>query len=331
MKFKFTKSDLTLVVLYFLVGITVNLMEYANYESRSHFLIETILWVSSDLICIFLIIFLILPYYLPKAKYIQLVISCLGVFFILGIIMANILCYVGNCQSDVNNLDSYSGGLTWVVESFSIPGLFLIGKKFFEAQVNLVKMEKERKESELLRLNAQIDPHFLFNNLNTIDSLIDTNPQVAKIYLHKLSYLYRYLISTKDQEVVELNEELEFAQNYIYLIQYRFGDAFQFEIQNMKEEQEISFVPPGALQTLLENIVKHNQASTEKPIITTIKISENSIVIRNNLVKKRKAVDSTGIGLTNLHARYKLLSDTAIQIEQTEDFIVTLPLIKQVD
>lgn len=331
MKFKFTRSDLTLVVLYYIIVIAIDVIEDADFENINRFLTETILWVVSDLTCIFLIIFLIFPYYFPKGKYIPLVISCLGVFLILGIIMVNIFCYIRNCPDDVNSLDGYYEGLTWVTENFSIPGLFLIGKKFFEAQANLVKMEKEKKESELLRLNAQIDPHFLFNNLNTVDSLIDTNPQIAKTYLHKLSHLYRYLISTKDQEVVELEEELTFAQNYIYLIQSRFGDAFQFEIPNMDGEQEISFVPPGALQTLLENIVKHNQASMEKPITTTIKISENNIVIRNNLVKKRKAADSTGIGLTNLNARYKLLTDTAIQIKQTEYFTVTLPIIKQVE
>ena len=211
-------------------------------------------------------------------------------------------------------------GLLFVIESFTIPGIFLLGKKLYDAQTHFLEMEKEKKESELLRLNAQIDPHFLFNNLNTIDSLIDTNPSGAKIYLNKLSRLYRYLISTKDQEVVELEEELGFAQNYIYLIQSRFGNAYQFNIQQNNTNQELHFIPPGALQTLLENIVKHNQPSPKNPIKSTIIIKEHTIEVSNNLSLGVKEVDSTGTGLNNLKSRYKLLIDKEITISTNGDF-----------
>lgn len=222
-------------------------------------------------------------------------------------------------------------GLVLVTESFTIPGLFLLGKKLYEAQLNFIQLEKEKKESELLRLSSQIDPHFLFNNLNTIDSLIDTNPVAAKTYLNKLAQLYRYLISTKDQEVVELEEEIEFAQNYIYLIQSRFGNAFQFEVNTIGMNKELIFIPPGALQTLLENIVKHNQPRPNQPVKSSISLKENTIEVRNNLSIKTENVDSTGTGLANLKARYKLLVDKEINITTNDYFTVALPLIKQVD
>ena len=143
--------------------------------------------------------------------------------------------------------------------------------------------------------------------------------------------LYRYLISTKDQEVVELEEEIEFAQNYIYLIQSRFGNAFQFELNMEGINKAPIFIPPGALQTLLENIVKHNQPRPNQPVKSSISLKKDTIEVSNNLSIKTEEVDSTGTGLANLKARYQLLVDKEIEISTNGYFTVALPLIKQVD
>lgn len=205
----------------------------------------------------------------------------------------------------------------------------LLGKKFYEAQLTLQKSEKEKKESELRLLKSQVDPHFLFNNLNTIDSLIDSNPTVAKKYLNKLSQLYRYLIRTKDDEVVPLEEELEFAKNYIYLLEQRFGSAYAFEIKKNCGIDNL-LIPPGALQTLLENVVKHNLASAEEPISTQIEISEKNIQVSNNVKLKKTVKDSYGVGLNNLKTRYRLLSEKEIEVDKGSSFSITLPTLKAI-
>jgi len=331
MDFKITKSDLYILLLYFAIAIPINFYDYADYEVKMDLVIETALMVFFDTTCIFVILFVLFPRFFPKKQYVLLLIFSILFLLFQGTLFIQLWCWYDECKGNPLSLKGTYQGLVFVTESFTIPGLFLLGKKLYDTQTSFLKMEKEKKESELLRLNAQIDPHFLFNNLNTIDSLIDTDPSGAKVYLNKLSRLYRYLISTKDQEVVELEEELTFAQNYIYLIQSRFGNAYQFDIQYQNEQESVSFIPPGALQTLLENIVKHNQPSSSAPVKSIITITKNTIAVSNNLRLKVSQVDSTGTGLNNLKARYKLLIDKEINITTNGFFKIILPLIKVVD
>jgi len=332
MDFKITKSDIYVLLLYFIIAVLINCYDYADYDNKMDLVVENLLMIFFDSSCIFIIVFIIFPKFFPKKQFVLLLLSSVGFLMLWGLLYIQIACYIGNCtgKSPMSIAGMYRG-LIIITESFTIPGLFIVGKKLYEIQTRFLKMEKEKKESELLRLNAQIDPHFLFNNLNTIDSLIDTNPSGAKTYLNKLSRLYRYLISTKDQEVVELEEELGFAQNYIYLIQSRFGNAYQFDIQQHNPDESISFIPPGALQTLLENVVKHNQPSPSTPIKCTLNIKRETIEVSNNLSLGIKEVDSTGTGLNNLKARYQLLIDKEISISSNGNFKVILPLIKEVD
>lgn len=331
MNFKFTKTDLYLILIYYALVIPITMMDYADYENKIDLVYETIVMITSDMACILGIIYFIFPKFFPKKKYVLLLLSSVAYLFLMGLVFINIFCFLKTCKGNPMSLRGIYNGITILTDSFATLGIMILGKKLFEAQLNFANLEKEKKESELKRLTSQVDPHFLFNNLNTVDSLIDTNPKVAKIYLNKLSQLYRYLISTKDQDVVELEEELEFVKNYIYLIESRFGNAFQFEILNKKTNEELTFIPPGALQTLLENIVKHNQPSSSKPIKGVILINDGAIIIRNNLNIKKEKVDSTGTGLENLKARYKLLTDKEVSIEINDFFKVTLPLIKIVD
>ncbi len=330
MDFKLTKSDIYVLLLYFAFAFPINWFDYADYDNKMDLVYETLLGISTDLICIYVILFVFFPKFFPKRQFVSLLASSIVFLILYGIIYINIFCLFNQCKNPMSMAAIYQG-LVFVTESFTIPGIFLLGKKLYEMQTHFLKMEKEKKESELLRLSSQIDPHFLFNNLNTVDSLIDTNPATAKTYLNKLAQLYRYLISTKDQEVVELEEEIAFAQNYIYLIQSRFGNAFQFELNIAGIHKEPTFIPPGALQTLLENIVKHNQPRLNQPIKSSISLKEHTIEVSNNLSIKTENVDSTGTGLANLKARYKLLVDKEISITTNGYFIVALPLIKQVE
>lgn len=331
MDFKLNKSDYYLILAYFSVVMPLSLMDYYNYDNKTELFAEVICFALSDIACLIGIVGWIFPRYLPQRKYFHLLFWSIIYFTIIGHIFINTYCYFSaSCTGNWFSLKAAYAGLSNVSSNFAILGVMVLGKKLYDSQLNYLKVEKEKKESELLRLNSQLDPHFLFNNLNTIDSLIDTDPSGAKVYLNKLSQLYRYLIASKEQEVVELEEELDFVQNYIYLIQSRFGETFQFEIDNQLSDDEPIFIPPGALQTLLENTVKHNQANPKKPIFCKITISEKGIEVSNNLVPKKSGVDSTGTGLKNLQSRYQLLTDKAIQIIKNEHFTVALPLIKQV-
>ena len=183
----------------------------------------------------------------------------------------------------------------------------LLTKKFYESQKQILSFEKQQKENELKLLRSQIDPHFLFNNLNTLDSLIDTNSNKAKEYINRLSLIYRYLIKTKDSEVMELVEEVALARNYIFLIKTRFGDDYEFEI---KEEIDLEdkFILTGAIQNLLENVVKHNKSEQGNTIKTTITIQKDRLTVLNSKSNKKSANESFGTGLENLKIRYKYLS-----------------------
>jgi two-component system LytT family sensor kinase len=192
----------------------------------------------------------------------------------------------------------------------------------------LVETEKQRKENNLKLLRSQIDAHFLFNNLNTLDFLIDSNPEKAEEYISRLSLIYRYLIKTKDAEVMELANEIELAKNYIFLIQTRFGNDYEFNI-----EKNISltdkFIPTGALQSLLENVVKHNKSDGTKSIKTTIQINEGWLIITNTKSKIIGKQESFGTGLKNLKMRYQLLSDEKIQVHNMDvKFEIFIPIIE---
>lgn len=205
----------------------------------------------------------------------------------------------------------------------------LLMKKFYEGQNQFLKIEKQQKESELKLLRSQIDPHFLFNNLNTLDSLIDSDSEKAKEYINRLSLIYRYLIQTKDAEVMELSKELKFAENYIFLIETRFGNDYKFNIEK-KVTISNKFIPTGALQTLLENVVKHNKANKE-PIETNITITEGWLTVKNTKTNTPNK-ESLGTGLENLQTRYELLSDKKIAVgNSTNKFIISIPIIKLSD
>ena len=330
MDFKITKSDIYLFLLFFGFAIPVGLVDYADYDRLMDLFWETILYVVFTSMSTYLIVYVFFAKFFPRKQFLFLLLSTTLLLIVLGIAWINALCYFVSCKGDPMSLNYIYYGFVSQVDNVGIIAAILLGKKLFDTQVHIAKVEKEKKESELRFLKSQIDPHFLFNNLNTVDSLIDKDPKAAKLYLNKLAALYRYLISSKDHEVVTLEEELEFARNYMYLIESRFGDAYQFEIINELDEEFPMLIPPGALQTLLENIVKHNQANSNTPIRSQIRISDKGIEVSNDLKPKNQKVDSTGTGLVNLKTRYKLLTDKDIQIIKDQLFTVKLPMIKLV-
>ena len=283
-------------------------------------------------ISIVLLFFLwLIPRYLVYSrKYLSFVSLGILVLVVFGILRVTVWHYADNVPWEVypSPLDLVLKALDNSAANAGFPLGVLLSKKYFESQLQLVQIQEKQKESELKLLQAQINPHFLFNNLNTLDALIDSNPVKAKKYITHLSALYRYLINTKDKEVVLLGEELVMIQNYFYLINTRFGDVYSFEISG-KDMIDGQYLPVGALQVLIENVVKHNKIIDGRKIITTIEISSTQIVVTNNKGGPSENIESFGTGLENLRERYALLLEKEIIVTNQESvFQVTLPLIR---
>lgn len=212
---------------------------------------------------------------------------------------------------------------------FSSSAYYFI-KNWNTSSRKIEQLEMEKVTMELNLLKSQINPHFLFNNLNALDDLIDRDKKQAKEYLHRLSKILRYSISSMENDVVTLQDEWTFIDDYIYLIEERFGDAYQFQKVQEIEKLDSFLIPPASLQNLIENVVKHNQGSIHNPLITTITLSENGVTVSNPKRLKKTKVNSLGTGLKNIKSRYRLLTNKEIEMMDTDVFSVTLPLISEV-
>ena len=176
-------------------------------------------------------------------------------------------------------------------------------------------------------LKNQLDPHFLFNSLNVLTSLIDENPEAAQQFTTSLSKVYRYVLEQKNKELVTVDEELQFARTYVNLLKMRFEDSIVFEIPDKSENPEAKVVPLS-LQLLLENAVKHNVVNTSKPLYIKIYEKEGNLVVENNLQSKEVIKRSSGVGLTNIKQRYALLTNRKVLIQKTSaSFIVEIPML----
>lgn len=332
MNVKFSKSDVYLIVIFFIVAIPVTISGYNYKNGLFEPIMDTVIYCISTLFLTYVIVYKLYPRYFSKNQIIRLFFWTVLLMMIVGII--EIICYRLVIGKEILPLfKRYELGFWGVTTSAQNAGILiglLLGKKFTDVQLDLQKRDTEKRENELRLLKSQVDPHFLFNNLNTIDALIDTDPKAAKLYLNKLAKLYRYLIHTKDDEVVSVDEEIAFAKNYAFLLEQRYGTAYTFYFETDGKNDQY-FIPPGALQTCLENVVKHNSGTESNPIITRIKVSKGSIIVINNKMQKTKQLESTGIGLSNLKSRYQLLSNKDLTITSDKDFSIKLPLIKSVE
>lgn len=176
-------------------------------------------------------------------------------------------------------------------------------------------------------LKNQIDPHFLFNSLNVLSSLIEENPENAQRFTTSLSKIYRYVLEQKDKDLVSVDEELAFAKTYMNLLKMRFENSLFYELPTANINPEAKVVPLS-LQLLLENTVKHNVVSEQRPLHIRIYIEEDYVVIQNNYQKKEVLQDRQGVGLQNIINRYGIISNRKVLIEQNEQtFRVKIPVL----
>lgn len=187
------------------------------------------------------------------------------------------------------------------------------------------KLKQQNLQKELTALKNQINPHFLFNSLNSLNSIVRDNKE-ATMFIKKLSFMYRYILQSGERDVVSLQEELKFLDSYVYLVKSRYRDRFKIDIDIDAEYLEKK-VPPLALQLLVENAVKHNEISESNPLQVNIYSKDSDIYVENEMRLRTSFVDSTGNGLMNLDKRYFLLKKQHISISATENvFRVKLPL-----
>ncbi len=191
------------------------------------------------------------------------------------------------------------------------------------------QLERAKAEAELESLKNQIDPHFIFNSLNTLSHLIEENPAKAKQFNDNMANVYRYILQNKREELVLLGEEMIFLHDYFSLLKIRFEKAVELHVRIDEDLFDQYLIPPISLQILLENAIKHNEFSDDDPLVVDLFIQDGQLHFHNELRPKILRKASSRTGLQNLNERYKLTTDKTISIMTGEKkFIVTLPVLK---
>lgn len=193
---------------------------------------------------------------------------------------------------------------------------------------NNEELKRENLLAKYEALKNQVNPHFLFNSLNTLSGVVEQKPELSTAFIKKLSDIYRYVLEQSDQELVSIIQEMKFVEDYIFLLKMRFGDALIFNSE-LSSEINIQIVPLG-LQMLVENAIKHNIISDDMPLKIEIGIEDGFVILKNNIQTKTTIVsDKKSQGLENLKKRYSYLSGSSIEIIKSDsEFIVKLPIIE---
>ena len=229
-------------------------------------------------------------------------------------------------------------GFIWSYVSMAIVNIFLTLLiegiyRYNNWRENLKETERIKKaftQSQLLGLKSQVNPHFLFNSLNTLSSLINEDEKEAEAFLNEMSKVYRYMLRGDDEQLVPLQTELKFINSYIHLLGKRFGQSLQVQL-NIREEDKEKLLPPLSLQVLIENAFTQNSMSKTDPLLINICSNGNEILVRNNRKPKMISNDmDIETGLDNLVTKYRLLNETTVTIKDDEkQRSICLPLIEK--
>lgn len=201
-------------------------------------------------------------------------------------------------------------------------------KRLQEEMLRAESLQKENFKAQLQSLKSQVSPHFLFNSLNVLGSLIQQDREKATEFTERLSDLYRAFLANYDRQLISLREELEVVKDYIYLLETRFGQAVIFDLQIDQEKTHL-LLPPGSLQMLIENAIKHNGSTRKRPLKISVATRDDLLVVQNNRQPRREEITSSHFGLKNIKNRYGYFSDRQVEIFSDEkEFKVHLPLLK---
>ena len=250
-------------------------------------------------------------------------------YFILDPILAKV------CISAFVNIDSILPGVSMSISTLVM--IFLVvaiyESVYFYQQLKQSIQEKEELQRENIKsqlegLKSKVNPHFLFNSLNTLAYLIPEDAEKSVKFVQKLSKVYRYILEMSDEKLIPLQKELDFLNSYIFLLKERFEENLQVDIDIPKARLTDKIIPLS-LQILFENAIKHNVISASKPLKIKVLINDTGkLIVENNLQKKKQIKDSTKFGLENIKNRYRFFSNEAVDVIATSSsFIVSLPLI----
>lgn len=218
-----------------------------------------------------------------------------------------------------------------VLVSIIILSIEISSQFFSKWKRSLVEIEKYKAESlqaQLQNLKDQINPHFLFNNMSVLSSLVYKDQDKAVDFINQLSKVYRYLLDSRSSELVTLHDDLIFIQSYTYLLQIRFDKNLIFNF-DIPKEKENALLPPMALQILIENAIKHNEVSTELPLTISVRVKEDRLEVSNNLQLRSVTEHSSKTGIKNIEDRYRFFTKEEVKIvENKQSFTVSLPLLR---
>jgi LytS/YehU family sensor histidine kinase len=232
----------------------------------------------------------------------------------------------GHSSLSINPLRVYLGTFFTTLLCFAIYESICF---FLEWKHSLIEKEEVKQahlQSQLDQLKAQVNPHFLFNSLNTLAQLIPENQALSVRFVQHLAEVYRYNLDMQTRDLVTLAEELEALESYLFLMRIRFGEGVQVRV-SIPEAQRGLRLPPLVLQMLLENAVKHNATLPQSPLVVSISVEQGSLLVRNNLQPRKYALPSTRKGLENINRRCRLLTGQEIRVlRSAQDFSVLVPL-----
>jgi sensor histidine kinase YesM len=258
------------------------------------------------------------------------IVATISTMFLIRIFIGCIV--FGRSLSEFISSEHYSYYTVGFTISVIISSIFYFLYYYKNKQDNRLKEQKiiaGVASAQFDALKNQLDPHFLFNSLNVLTSLIEENPVAATKFTTALSKVYRYVLEQKNKELVTIEEELKFAHLYISLLKMRFEDSIVFTSPETLMNPEGKVVPL-ALQLLLENAVKHNQVTPTKKLYITVTESKGVLTVTNNLQTKQTLKESSGVGLRNIKQRYAILTSERVTIEHTDEtFKISIPIITQ--
>lgn len=257
------------------------------------------------------------------------IISMVGLFLLR---MLTSVIYEGNSFSyylDNERIQNFYFGI-WATLSVIVTfHIIYFYNRYQKTKVKESQIVAKNQTAKFESLKNQLDPHFLFNSLNVLTSLIGENPNQAEKFTTKLSKVYRYVLEQKDKDLTSVEEELKFAKSYMQLLQMRFEEAIEYNVPDKVSDPDLKIIPLS-LQLLLENAVKHNVITSEKPLRIDIYEHNGYLVVENTVNPKASLEKSTKVGLSNIKQRYELVSSNKVSIvNDKKTFKVKLPLLTQ--
>ncbi|PRP66306.1 histidine kinase [Nonlabens agnitus] len=259
----------------------------------------------------------------------SIIVTMVTLFFLIGFIQIVIYDVTVQEYLDKQSLEWYASGVIITLIITLIFHAFFFYKELQKSKIKEQKVIAGSATAQFDALKNQLDPHFLFNSLNVLVSLIEENPEAAVHFTTSLSKVYRYVLEQRGKGLVSLEEELAFARTYVRLLKMRFEDSLDISIPDSVSNPDLQMVPLS-LQLLIENAVKHNTISDSQPLKLSIYEDGNQLVVENNLHEKAVVKNSTGVGLNNIASRYALLTTDQMTIEKNKEYFkVSLPLLNK--